>query len=147
MIIWVWDDRDRIWEARELPAGASAMLGGMAVVICRRAGLGILLSRPGVFVNGLPALPLRVLAHHDEIRAFDRTYVFSAEALAEPAPFPEPRSGAACARCGGPLSAGEPAIICGCDSPYHPECFTFDPRCASCPMPTGGVLSVPGGAP
>jgi len=144
VILWCWHDRDKIWEARELPPGCQWRLGHSAVAVFLPGGRAVLLAGSGVWVNGLPALSLRALAHLDEIRAEGRVVVYSAESRHEPAPLPPARDGATCARCKGPLHSGEPAVICSvCSSPHHPACFTFDPKCAACPSPTTGVLTFP----
>jgi hypothetical protein len=146
VILWCWDELERVWEAIELLAGASWPLGEDARVVAGPGGRAWLLSRGRGWANGLPALPLRALAHLDEIRAGNRVFTYSRESKHEPIPMPRMARAVICARCKGTLGAGEPVVICaGCRSPYHPACFISDKLCASCPVGTAGVLSIPGG--
>ena len=146
MVIWTWDALDEIWEARELPVGSCSRLGEEASLITLPGGRALLLARPGVTVNGLPALTLCALAHLDEVRVGGRVYIVSAESKHEAAPLAEHRGGAACARCKAPIAAGEQAIVCcACDSAHHPECFKYDPKCGGCPASTRGLSCIPEG--
>jgi hypothetical protein len=148
MVIWAWEPADQTWEARELPLATCAKLTTEAAVMARPGGRALLLAGSGVSINGLPALPLCSLAHLDEVRAGGQVFVVSAESRHEPTPLPVRRDGDACARCKARLAAGEPAIICcACDSPHHPDCFHFDPKCGGCAASTEGISWIPGGRP
>jgi hypothetical protein len=148
MIIWSFDPLETVWEACEIPSGHDARLAADAKLIALPGGRAVLLAGRGVFLNGMPAMPLSALSHRDEVRVGGRLFLFSVESQNQAAPLPEGRSGVACARCKSPLAAGENAVICSvCDSPHHAECFTYDPQCGGCAASTEGLHWIPGGQP
>jgi hypothetical protein len=103
-----------------------------------------LLSRGDVAVNGVSALPLRLLADKDEILIDGEIIYFSAESEAEVVLFPALAIEVCCGKCKGKLRAGEPAVQCPrCKVWRHQTgelpCWTYGATCTSGDCPTKGV--------
>ena len=68
MLIWQWNSDRKEWEASPIGPEGAALAGGFARLVHLAQGGCALLSRGGVSVNGVAALPLVVLADRDEIQ-------------------------------------------------------------------------------
>jgi hypothetical protein len=105
----------------------------------------MLLASPwsGVRVNGLRLVTgLRRLRDRDHIRlpGTDPLF-FSTAVIAAVEPAPDLGRELPCARCRAPIEPATPALRCPACAIWHHQthdrqCWTYAPRCASCPHPT-----------
>ncbi len=144
MLLWSWNGETDQWQVRRAPPGAPFPLGRQAILLPLGADRWGLLARDEVVVNGVPALPLRLLADKDEILIDGEIIFFSAESEAEVVPFPAPGREVCCGRCKGKLQAGEPAVRCPRCNVWHHQtrelpCWTYGVMCSSGDRSTTGV--------
>ena len=144
MIMWKWVSVEKMWRMSLLSASAAVDLDETAQVVPVSSGGCALLSRTGVRINGIPCLPIQVLADRDEIFARKNTYYFSAESPAEAVTFKACGRKMRCARCLGWLVDGDAILQCPrCNAHHHAEHWTYAPGCQKCGYPTAGLLWVP----
>ena len=143
MFLWRWDGRDGVWRADAVAAGVTVALGPRVLAVPLTSGGCGLLVEGRVSVNGVPALPLRVLQDRDEIRVDDEALCFSIDGPADVVRFSGPSS-LRCGRCQGTMQTGEPAVQCPrCQTWHHqtPDlpCWSYGPQCSGCGRPTAGA--------
>jgi hypothetical protein len=147
MFLWRWEAWDGVWRAEPLAAGEAVALGPRVLALPLSSGGCGLLVVGRVFVNGVPALPLRVLQDRDEIRVDDQSMYFSTDGPADVVPFfgaPTVR----CGRCQGPMQMGELAVQCPRCRTWHHQapdlsCWSYGPQCPGCGRPTTGAAWQP----
>jgi hypothetical protein len=143
MFLWRWDGREGVWRAVPMAAGEAVGLGPRVLALPLTSGGCGLLVEGRVTVNGVPALPLRVLQDRDEIRVDDESMYFSIDGPADLVPF-SGASSVRCGRCQGPMHASQPAVQCPrCQAWHHQTphlpCWTYGPQCSGCDRPTAGA--------
>jgi hypothetical protein len=147
MFLWRWEGREGVWRAEPLAAGVMVALGPRVLALPLTSGGCGLLVEGRVAVNGVPALPLRVLQDRDEIRVDDQSLYFSIDGPVVVIPF-SGGSSLRCGRCQGPMQTGEAAVQCPrCQAWHHQtpdlSCWSYGPRCTGCGCPTTGELWQP----
>jgi len=143
MLLWLWNSETDQWQAEQAPPGEPFPVGCQAILLPLGGDRWGLLARDEVVVNGVPALPLRLLADKDEILINREIIFFSAESGAEVVPFPAPEREVCCGRCKGKLQAGEFAAQCLRCKVWHHQtqelpCWTYGATCSSCDCSTKG---------
>lgn len=150
MVLWRWDHSQVGWKAVPFPPGEVFPLGLQLKFVPLKSGRYGLLVVGRVTVNGVPALPLRVLQDKDEIRIIDgeRLY-FSSDGPAEVIQFSGGTS-VRCGRCQGPMQEGKGAVCCPRCGAWHHQtgelpCWTCDQQCSGsgCGRPTSGAAWQP----
>ncbi len=147
MFLWRWDSPAGVWRAEPLAAGAGVALGPRVLALPLTSGGCGLLVEGRVAVNGVPALPLRVLQDRDEIRVDGESMYFSIDGPADVVPF-SGASSVRCGRCQGEMQEGVPAVQCPrCRSWHHQTpvlpCWSYGPQCSGCDRPTSGAAWQP----
>lgn len=144
-VLYRWDCEADAWQSIPLEKGQPLRLGA-ALFLAQSPGRHclLLLNGAGVAVNGLPSLPLQVVADRDAIRIDGETVYFSAELPARPVAFPALEHDTFCSRCKGSMATGDAAIQCPRCSAWHHQtgtlaCWTYDAHCSSCDHPTRGT--------
>jgi hypothetical protein len=144
VIWWHWDNEGNSWQPAILGRNAPFSVGDAAEVVpVPGTRHWALLAHHGAKVNGLPCLPIEVLADRDEVHIEREHYCFSAQAPPEVVTF-DGRKAVRCARCLGRLAGGDQVVRCsGCLAHHHASCWTYHVRCQKCESPTDGRLWVP----
>jgi hypothetical protein len=145
MILFRWSSDRRIWQIISAGAAGAVTLRG-ALVFRLAGGRCALLAERDVRVNGIPALPLHVLADRDEIHAGGDVFFFSSESPFEVGRFPGFDREVRCARCKGKLVADTACIACPrCRAWHHEPCWYYAPHCGgdNCGQATAGISWVP----
>ncbi len=147
MYLWRWDSREGIWRAEPLAAGEAVALGPRVLALPLASGECGLLVEGRVTVNGVPAMPLRVLQDRDEIRIDHQALCFSIDGPADVAPF-SGASSVRCGRCQGEMQDGDAAVRCPrCQTWYHQtpvlSCWSYGTQCSRCGRPTTGAAWQP----
>ena len=144
-MLYRWDCETEDWQSISLEAGQPVRLGA-ALFVAQAKGRHCLLVADGgtVTVDGLPSLPLRVLADKDEVRVGHELCYFSAQSAAGVVPFTGESGDILCSRCKGKMSVGDLAVQCPRCGAWHHQtealpCWTYDSRCSGCDQPTHGV--------
>lgn len=148
MVLWRWDAPGECWKAMPLPAKQGFPLGSQATFVPLKSGRCGLLAKGAVTINGISALPLRILGDRDEIMVAGETLHFSTEGPVEVVPFPGQSAEVRCGRCQGEMREGEAAVRCpGCGAWHHQmealACWSYDGKCSACEQPTPGVAWQP----
>ena len=144
MMMWQWAPVKKMWQASVVSAKRAFELDEAARVLPLPGGGCALLAAAGVRLNGIPCLPIQVLADRDEIFTRNNTYYFSAESPAEAVPFQAGGRRMRCARCLGWLMDGDAILKCPrCGAHHHAEHWPYAPGCQKCGYPTAGLLWVP----
>ncbi len=144
MILWSWDDNTARWEPTLLELGQQAVLSGDARLVPRAGNRCALLAATGVKVNGIPALPLRLLGDRDEIRAGGRIFCLSLESMLEVRRFSPGEKVILCARCQAPLGDDEAVLACPrCRAAFHEVCWGYHSECARCRRSTTEPVWIP----
>lgn len=148
----VWVTVDPRTGRLERAADAGTAAAGFRTVRRRlKNDLAMLALRPGILVNGLPALPLTVLTVKDSIVLAPGCLAYVTERVR---PFsgtpPAELLGRPCPLCRMPVDAKTRIVICQCGAPYHHEteashpdlpeddrlrCFERVKICLSCNRP------------
>ena len=149
MTLWTWNDDARSWTPVGLPADRLYPLGPDATLVPVADGRCGLLTSGRVRVNGQPALLIKVLSDRDEVELPDRVpHYVTVDAVVEVVPFPAGGRLTRCARCGSPLQAGDPSVVCPrCHVTCHqmPDlpCWSHSDTCPACLQPTVGFAWQP----
>ncbi len=143
MLLWLWNSETDQWQAEQTPPGEPFPVGRQAMLLPLGGDRWGLLSRDEAPVNGVPALPLRLLADKDEILINGAIIFFDAESGVEIVPFTAPEREVCCGRCKGKLRESELAAQCPRCQVWHHQsrelpCWTYGATCSSCDCPTKG---------
>lgn len=142
MRLWRWDEAQAVWQVEPLPAGLSVDLQSEARVLAVGPDRCVLFAKPRVLVNGVPALPVRVLADRDMVYAAGQRACFVSEDAPRAAAFTPQPDPTVCGRCQGPMRSGETAVQCPrCGAWHHAgelACWSYAPTCSGCDHPTAG---------
>lgn len=111
MMLWRWDHAAGDWQPDLLRPGTLLPLGKGKDALLFPSGpharCALLTCQGGATVNGLPALPLRILADRDAIEVEGETVYFTLDAPPEVVAFAAQAQVVGCARCKGALREGE----------------------------------------
>jgi hypothetical protein len=151
MLIWWQDKKTRDWKYFVLHPGAALSLSPSAVFLplAKNNRCGLLAEDDKVMVNGVRALPFRILVDRDQISVGDERLYFSVETPIEPAVFPQQDKKVFCGRCKGELTTGERVVVCSCGTAHHDTdklpCWKKFARCSNpqCKRPVAGFAWQP----
>ena len=142
---WSWDKDGGCWRPKLVPPDAPFGVNGRATLFpLNGARRWALLARAGARVNGVPCLPIRILADRDEVAIAGEHFCFSMQSPPEVVGFRGVTKRIRCARCLGRLGDGDQIVRCpGCGAHHHAPCWTYDTHCQKCEFPTDGTSWVP----
>ena len=121
MLIWWQDKETQHWKYLVLHAGAALSLSPGAVLfpLGKNGRCGLLACDDRVMVNGVRALPFRILLDRDQIGLGAERLYFSTETPIAPLTFPQQDKEVFCGRCKGKLIRGQQFVICPCGTAHH----------------------------
>ena len=138
MTLWTWDGCARTWRPMVLPTDRPSPVSPSATLVPLGGGRCGVLAGGRMWVNGEPALPLRVLDDRDELRLPDgAVHYVSVDDDTSAVPFPAGAEPIRCARCGSAIEAGESCVQCPrcrvtCHQTSHLPCWTHADACPAC---------------